>query len=169
MMAVVLLLVCSVATTLAYLVSSSKPVENTFTVGEVSIALTETTGRQYIMAPGIDIPKDPVVTVQANSEDCWLFVRVEKANAFDQYATYAVEDGWTALPGEEGIYYRPVSKTAVNLRFHLLRNDRIYIKDSVTEEQLAAITAPPTLTFTAYAIQNHSLATPQDAWAALHQ
>ena len=169
MMAVVLLLVCSVATTLAYLVSSSKPVINTFTVGDVGIALTETTGRQYIMAPGIDIPKDPVVTVQANSEDCWLFVKVEKKNAFDQYCTYTIADGWTALPGEEGIYYRPVSKTAVNLRFHLLRNDRIHIKDSVTEEQLAAITTPPTLTFTAYAIQNESFATPQDAWAALHQ
>lgn len=163
------ILTVSVGATLAYLVAASQPVINTFTVGDVGIALTETTGSQYIMAPGIDIPKDPVVTVQTGSEECWLFVKVEKENAFDQYCTYTIADGWTALTGEEGIYYRQVGKTSVNQQFHLLHNDRVWVKDTLTEEQLAAITTPPTLTFTAYAIQNESFASPQDAWDALHQ
>ena len=167
-LAVVLLLTFSVGTTLAYLMASPRAVKNTFTVGEVSIVLTETTGKKYVMAPGVDILKDPVVTVQAGSEDCWLFVKMEKAAAFDQYCTYEAESGWTALPDHEGVYYRQVSKSAANLRFHLLKNDRVRVKDSLTEEQLATIATPPTLTFTAYAIQKESLDDPSDAWAALH-
>ena len=56
--------------TVAWLTDTAGPVNNVFSVGNVKIGLTETT-TEFKMVPGIDIDKDPVVTVKANSEDAW--------------------------------------------------------------------------------------------------
>lgn len=85
--AMVLVAVVSVAMTLAFLSDQSEEVVNTFTVGNIQIRLEEhddgtaagnvVPGRENIkMLPGADIPKDPFVTVEANSEDCYVYVRV---------------------------------------------------------------------------------------------
>ena len=47
-----ILVVGSVAATLAYLTDKTSTVENTFTAGNISITLEETTGEQYKMVPG---------------------------------------------------------------------------------------------------------------------
>ena len=80
LLALVLAIGCAVGGTLAWLISETGPVVNTFTYGDINIGLTETTGRDYTITPGVDIKKDPKVTVEANSEACWLFVKVEKEN-----------------------------------------------------------------------------------------
>ena len=73
-MAVVLLLGCVTGGTLACLTSTTGAVTNTFTVGDINITLDETTS-DYKMIPGYTIAKDPKVTVAANSEKCYLFVK----------------------------------------------------------------------------------------------
>lgn len=166
--ATVLVVVVSVGVTVALLVASSKPVINTFTIGGVSITLTETT-TEYKMAPGVTVAKDPTVTVLANSERSWIFVKVEKENDFDTFCTYEVQDGWTALEGQAGVYYKLVETSTSDQRFPVLKNNCVHIKDTLTEEQLNAVTVNPTLVVTAYAIQDDGLETAAAAWRALNQ
>jgi hypothetical protein len=166
--ATVLVVVVSVGVTVALLVASSKPVINTFTIGGVSITLTETT-TEYKMAPGVTVAKDPTVTVLANSERSWLFVKVEKTNDFDTFCTYEIQDGWTALEGQAGVYYKLVETSTSDQRFPVLKNNCVHIKDTLTEEQLNAVTVNPTLVVTAYAIQDDGLETAAAAWRALNQ
>ena len=165
--ALALLLAVSVGVTVALLVASSKPVVNTFTVGGVDITLTETT-TEYKMTPGVTVAKDPTVTVLGNSENCWLFVKVEKENDFDTFCTYEIQDGWTALEGQAGVFYLMVEKSSANQSFPVLKNNSVLIKDTLTEEQLNGVTVNPTLTVTAYAAQIDGLATPAAAWQALN-
>lgn len=167
--ATVLVVVVSVGVTVALLVASSNPVINTFTVGGVDITLNETTGEQYIMTPGVAVAKDPVITVLANSERSWLFVKLEKKNDFDNYCTYELREGWSALPGQPGVFCRMVEKTSTDQVFEVLKDNCIFIKNTLTEEQLNAVTQLPTLTFTAYAVQSDGFATPEDAWRAVNQ
>ena len=78
-----LALVCVIGGTLAYLVASSNTVTNTFTYGEIALTLTETEGtesgdvREFgKVVPGATIKKDPTVTVTADSENCYVYVKV---------------------------------------------------------------------------------------------
>ncbi len=163
--AVVLVLCCAIGGTLAWLTDKTDPVVNTFTVGDINIELKETT-TNYKMVPGNTISKDPKVTVQANSEACWLFVKVEKSSNFDSFMTYDMADGWTALPGVTGVYYREVAATTAATDFSVLKDNSVLVKDSVTKADLNALTRDtfPTLTFTAYAVQKDNVATATDAW-----
>lgn len=167
--AVILLVTAGIGTTVALLIASTQPVVNTFTVGGVSVSLTETTGDTYKMAPGVTVDKDPTVTVHASSESCWLFVKVEKENNFDTFCTYQMEDDWIALVGQEGVYYQRVERVSSDKLFPVLKNNQIVIKDNLTEEQLNAVNQNPTLEFTAYAAQTDGLATAEEAWKALKQ
>ena len=166
--ATILLVSVGVGVTVALLVASSNTVVNTFTIGKVSIALEESTGEEYIMTPGVSLPKDPTVTVVAKSEDCWLFVRIEKENGFDAFCEYEIASGWSALDGYDGVYCRMVKNALSDQAFSVLNNDSIYVKDSVTEEQLSAVTENPKLNVTAYAVQNDSGLSAKDAWTALN-
>lgn len=159
-----LLLTVTVGVTLAMLVASSNPVRNTFTVGKVEITLTETTGTEYKLSPGVEYMKDPTVTVKANSEDCWLFVKVDKSTDFDKYCTYSIASDWTALDGYNGVYCQKVAISAVDRSFRVLKNNRVRVSEDLTEEQISTIKVKPTLTFTAYAIQSDNFSDPADAW-----
>ncbi len=169
MIATVSILLISIGATLAWLISSSLPVRNTFTVGKVQITLTETTGKQYPITPGVLHQKDPTVTVKAGSEACWLYVRIEKTENFDSFMTFTPADGWNAISGEEGIYYRPLDTTKTDQAIRILLNNQIRVKDTVTEEMLNALDSYPDLTFTAYAIQQEGIAGPVEGWETLKQ
>ncbi|MEI3142371.1 MAG: TasA family protein [Oscillospiraceae bacterium] len=95
-LALTLLVAGVVGGTLAWLTDQTAEVKNTFTVGDINIGLTETT-TDYKMVPGNTIAKDPTVTVKANSEACWLFVKVTESENLDTFITYAIAEGWTAL------------------------------------------------------------------------
>lgn len=166
--AVVLVLCCAIGGTLAWLTAQTNPVVNTFTVGDINIELTETT-TNYKMVPGNTIEKDPKVTVKANSEACWLFVKVEKSSNFDNFMTYEMADGWTALPGVAGVYYREVAATTTATELSVLKDNSVLVKDSVTKADLNALTRDtfPTLTFTAYAVQKDNVADAATAWGKL--
>lgn len=164
-LALTLLVVGVVGGTLAWLTDQTAEVKNTFTVGDINIGLTETT-TDYKMVPGNTIAKDPSVTVKANSEACWLFVKVTESTDLKDFITYAIAEGWTALPGVDGVYYREVPTSAADQTFSVLADDAVTVKSDVTRTMLeTAKTDAPTLTFKAYAIQRDHFATADAAWA----
>lgn len=167
--AVVLVLCCAIGGTLAWLTDKTGPVVNTFTVGDINIELAESENLDLKMVPGNTITKDPKVTVKANSEACWLFVKVEKSSNFDNFMTYEMADGWTALPGVAGVYYREVAATTTATELSVLKDNSVLVKDSVTKADLNALTRDtfPTLTFTAYAVQKDNVADAATAWGKL--
>lgn len=169
--AVVLVLCCAIGGTLAWLTDKTGPVVNTFTVGDINIELTETT-TNYKMVPGNTITKDPKVTVKANSEACWLFVKVEKSSNFDSFMTYEMANGWTQGDGTKipaNVFYREVAATTAATDFSVLKGDSVSVKDTVTKADLNALTQNtfPTLTFTAYAVQKDNVADAATAWGKL--
>ena len=164
-LALTLLVAGVVGGTLAWLTDQTAEVKNTFTVGDINIGLTETT-TDYKMVPGNTIAKDPTVTVKANSEACWLFVKVTESTDLKDFITYAIAQGWTALPGVDGVYYREVPASAADQTFSVLAGDAVTVKSDVTRTMLeTAKTDAPTLTFKAYAIQKDHFATADAAWA----
>lgn len=162
-LALTLLVAGVVGGTLAWLTDQTAEVKNTFTVGDINIGLTETT-TDYKMVPGNTIAKDPTLTVKANSEACWLFVKVTESANLDDFITYAIATGWTEL--EAGVYYREVPASAADQTFSVLAGDAVTVKSDVTRAMLeTAKTDAPTLTFKAYAIQKDHFATADAAWA----
>ncbi len=160
----------AVGGTLAWLVDRTDPVTNTFTYGDINITLSESAGLDLKMIPGNRITKDPKVTVRADSEACWLFVKIEQsANYSDYLENYVVADGWTALTGTAGVYYREVAATTTDVEFPVLMDNQVSVKTTVTKEMMQAIkdaaVSAPTLTFTAYAVQKDNFADPAMAWA----
>ena len=161
-----------VAGTLAWLTDKTEPVVNTFTTSNIDIDLTETEA-EYKMIPGWSIDKDPKVTVKVGSEACYLFVKLEKSTNFDQYMTYEMADGWTALDNVAGVYYRKVVRTAEDVAntFAVLKNNKVTVKGSVTKTMMNNLTEAtyPTLTVTAYASQLYKSSgvefTAAEAWA----
>ena len=149
---------CVVGGTLAWLTDTTNAVKNTFTTSNIDIDLTETTGgdqKEYKMVPGYTIEKDPTVTVEAGSEACYLFVKVEESENFDTYLSYEMAEGWTALDDVDNVYYREVAASEDNAHFSVLKEDEVQVKDTVTQDQMASLSDDnyPTLTFTAYASQ----------------
>ena len=65
----------AVGGTLAWLIDKTDPVVNTFTAGDINITLDEPnfdSTTAYKILPGDTILKDPTVTVEAGSEDCYV-------------------------------------------------------------------------------------------------
>ena len=162
--ACLMLVVGVVGGTVAWLTATTGSVVNTFTCGDINITLAETTGTSYKILPGNNIAKDPKVTVSANSENCILFVKVEKANwpTFKESdgttlkVRYDIADGWTALTGVSGVYYRTVTSSESNQDFAVLKDNTITVSGNLTKVEVNSMTTAPTLTITAYA---HQLAT----------
>lgn len=159
---------------IAYLMTKTDPVVNVFTYGDIDITLTEKTGDRYKMTPGKELDKDPVLTVLADSEDCWLFIKIEESavEKLGDYIEYTVDDTiWTALNGVSGVYYRAVDSSDENQEFGILVGDKVKVKDSVTKEMLEKLDDSnyPTLTFTGYAVQRDAdidaIDTAEEAWA----
>ena len=162
----VVFIVCAVAIsgTAAWL-AIRVSVTNTFTVGDISISLTETTGSEYKLIPGAKISKNPTVSVKAGSVNSWLFVKIEKDNNLDEYVSYALADGWIEL--SDGVYYRESTPSYEDVTYNILKDDAVFIKDSVTETMLLAIGSSgnlPRMSFKAYAIQRSSYENAADAW-----
>lgn len=176
----VLSCVCLIGTTFAWLTDKTGTVTNTFTVGNVDIDLTETTGSTYKMVPGAEINKDPKVTVVGGSEACWLFVKiVETNNTFNtdqKYVSYTKGSSWTLLSSTTdagvttSIYYikvdaNPSTGTVDAVNYPVLDGNKVTVNSAATATDLAAAeTNKPTLAFTAYAIQQSGFNTVEAAW-----
>lgn len=179
-----LILCCTIGGTIAYLFDKSDPVTNTFTYGDIEIQLNETdpenndkpddnTYSMDLNNADNGIAKDPTVRVAADSEKCWLFIKIKESSNFDDYLTYTVPiggDGWNLyekVSSSESIYYRVVPTSNIDQDFSVLENDRVYLKSGVTQDQLDKMKVDqyPTLTIFAYAVQCANIDTAEDAWA----
>ena len=169
--AVVLVLCCAIGGTLAWLTAKSEVVKNTFAPSGIDIKLEETTGKDYKMVPGYTITKDPKATVLAGSEECWLFVKIEKSANFDQYLTYTPATGWELVTGTDNVYARKVTTAEIGTAYSVLLNNQVTVKSDVTEAMMEGLNTAnyPTLTITAYASQLYKSAgvefTAAEAWA----
>ena len=174
LMCAVALVAGSVAGTFAWLTAKTDPITNTFTAGNINITLLDADFSELIrekdfkMVPGLEIFKNPTVTVQGGSEDCWLFVKVEKKNNFGTFFdALAIAEGWTALEDSGGVsvYFREVTSDEDDQSFEFLANKMIKAREDCTKAQYDAIGAnTPSLVFTAYAVQKTACATAELAW-----
>lgn len=170
LLAIAIVVVGVVAGTVAWLTDKTPSVTNTFTTSDINIELKETKNN-FQMIPGWNIEKDPKVTVKADSEACYLFVKLEKSTNFDTFMTYEMADGWEALPEAPGVYYREVAAATADTTFEVLKGNQVTVKGTVTKAQMNDLTADtyPTLTVTAYASQlyknNTQEFTAAEAWA----
>lgn len=157
-LSVILVISCVVGGTLAWLTAQTDAVVNTFTTSGIDITLVEKEGgenHEFKMIPGHTIAKDPKVTVEAGSEDCFLFVKLEESSNFKSFMTYEVADSWTQVPNVDGVYYREVTAINVDQAFDVLKDNQVSVSDTVTKEDMSNLTSNtyPTLTVTAYATQ----------------
>lgn len=158
----------TVGTTLAWLTAKTDPVKNTFTAGDIEITLTESDNLDLKMIPGNTIKKDPVVTVLVDSEECWLFIKIEENATVDTFLTYELADGWTELTGVPNVFYREVTakEAAAGISFSVLKDNQVKVNDTVTKAELSG--TMPELTFTAYAVQKANVADATTAWGILN-
>ena len=172
LLALVLAIGCAVGGTLAWLISKTEPVVNTFTYGNINIKLAETTGTDYKIIPGVNISKDPKVTVTAGSEACWLFVKVKEENwpTFTdadktKKVSYHIADGWAALDSQPGVYYRQVDADDKAQEFPVLKDNTVTVRDTLTKDEVDQLKGKnPTLTFKAYAVQKDGIKDADAAW-----
>lgn len=162
----------AVGGTAAWLAAKSDPIASTFTFGDINITLTETDHQEQIkIIPGVDIPKALKVTVQADSVDCWLFVKVEEYGTFVRdKVVYSIAEDWIKGDGSpipEDVYYREVNGATTDREFPVLKDNKITVSNELTKEEIQNITTQPTLTFTAYAVQKEGINTAAEAWATI--
>lgn len=180
-------MVGSIAGTVAWLTDTTDEVKNTFTVGDINIELKETvkpdgttvekvTDWSAQMIPGKTYSKNPVVTVKANSVECYLFVEVTKPTS--SYITYTLtleesNSGWTKGTGDDGngvptnVWFRTVSASTTDQSWNLIKDNKVTISENLTKENISS--SSETMTFTAYAVQksgtNDKDFTAAEAWA----
>ena len=177
-LAAVLILGGAIGGTMAWLIDGTEAVANVFTDSDINITLVEEAKSKpdaFKMIPGHTITKDPKVTVISGSEDCYLFVKIDKSENYSTYlADYTIVEGWTSLKGHEGVYYREVGTSDTDQTFSLLaagsygkegegdgvftwKENQVLVLPSVTKADMEKIknnpNDRPTLTFTAYAVQ----------------
>ena len=180
LLAVVLVLGGTIGGTMAWLIDDTEAVANVFTDSDVDIDFEETT-KNYQMIPGHTIDKDPTVTVNANSEKCYLFVKIDESADYGDYLTYAVKidenKEWRTFEDAnkntvKGVYYRIVEKSESKQTFSILgsgsydngtdgsfswSDNQVLVKPEVTKKMMNEIKgnaeSQPTLTFTTYAVQ----------------
>ena len=209
-MACTLTVGCAIGGTLAWLIDSTNSVTNTFTVGDINIDLKEhkydaengklsenetTCNNTYKFVPGDTLPKDPYVTVEKGSEDCYVFIKVEAANnqivngddtvnnildwTIDEKTDENSAGVWTKLNDVVDVYYTEVSSSTEDTTLNILKDQKVTVSSDVLKSMVSVINAQntkPTLTFTAYAIQKDNLTDQNsdnvvnaaDAWALIN-
>ena len=177
----VLLVAGSVAGTLAYLTATSE-VTNTFTVGNITIALDEAKvdeygaevtpasrvkdENSYKLVPGRTYKKDPTIHVTKGSEACYLFVRIENNIAdvvtTDSVAAQLTANGWTLLA--DNVYYHGVVDASTALTDVDVAVFESFTVDAEAESEDIADCNGKTIVVTAYAVQSHGFDNATAAW-----
>ena len=184
---VCLLATAIIGTTLAYF-TDEKAVTNTFTTGDVTIKLDETDvdtdgvatgegrkeeGNAYHLLPGKTYTKDPIVTVNAGSEECYVFVRVNntlsgiESNAVD-YVSIADQmdtNGWSVLnPTDPTLFVYQTTVTASDGAVELP-----VFQSFTIDADLETVAEPGPIEIIAYAVQAEGFnGSAQAAWDATY-
>lgn len=192
----VMLVAVSVGATLAYL-TDEHSVTNTFTVGKVGISLDEVetdeygvanedelripregsdkTGNTYKLVPGHTYVKDPIIHVDNDSENSWVFVKIE--NELAAIETAAAEEngtknsihaqlvaaGWSVIDETNNIYaYKDI--VAKETDVDTFKNFTID-GDKLGNDNMSTYVGK-NIKVTAYAVQADTFSTAADAWNA---
>lgn len=180
--ALILSVCCTLSVSLAWLVSISDTVTNTFTVGNIKITLdeakvdeygeavvgaTRVTENVYKLIPGHKYTKDPIVHVEEGSEPCYVFVKVEDGISAIQAATTVAAqieaNGWNALAGVTGVYY----KDGVNAKNGAV-DLKVFESFTIANDAVVSNYEDAEITVTAYAIQADGFKNASDAWTAVN-
>lgn len=199
-LALLMVVTASIAGTIAWLSATTENVTNTFTVGDINIDLKEhklavdgqnlemgnevIENKDYKIVPGDTQPKDPFVTIEAGSEDCWVFIQIKEVNNSEpHYIDWAIAEGWTEVIGDPDV----PAGTRVFHRSYIGANEAVYpvldgntitYNDQLTKTQLDAIDGEggddaanaaevalrPQLIFKAFAVQKEAGQFASDAW-----
>ena len=200
---VCLLAIAVVGGTLAYFTDTDNVATNTFTVGDVKIKLDETdvnlygvkdgntrvATNEYKLIPGHTYVKDPMVTVEGDSEEAYvrMFVTIKdmkdlKAALGDDFLPQYFVEGWDSskwisteviTPSDNGDtltyefrYYKTVSTVdGGNLELEPLFT-RFKLPGTVTNDQVAKLEELE-IVVTAQAIQADGFAGPDAAFGEL--
>lgn len=193
--ALVLVVALAVGATWAYLTATAGPVENTFVVGKIldnkdNFTLNEhpiknpgaTNGVYHLdmsaapvtevtygaVMPGVDLPKDPTVTIKANAlkADAYLFVVVDNQMASE--LTYNPDSAWkslgTSADGKKTLLTLDANGGKLtagnegNLTWKVLDKDTVKVANKIDSTELG------TLTFNAYLVQAGDFASAAVAW-----
>ena len=174
----VLLVAASILGTMAYLTDNAK-VENSFTLGKVEITLTEAkvnekgkadnsvprvVANSYKLVPGLTYDKDPTIYVKENSEDSYLFVKVEDEIKALENEGNTVEDQmvdsnkWKNVEGTSNVYVYtnggddPCSVTASVGKDGIKVFEHFTVRNTATKQDLIA-NKDNKIIITAYAVQ----------------
>ena len=153
-LAIVLICAAAVVGTIAYLNSTTDTATNTFTIGDVKITLDEAkvdeygvpvtpekrvTANEYKLIPGHTYTKDPTIHVDKDSENCYVFVKVENdLENIESGTTIAAQikaKGWTELTSNKGVYYKENVEAGEN-GVDLVIFDNFTIKSDATHDTL---------------------------------
>lgn len=171
--AVTLVVGVAIGGTVAYIVNKSNTITNTFTVGDVKLELTETdspsgsTGSHiYEMTPKAKITKDAKITIKQGSVAHWLFVKIDSSDSLSNFIEYKVSNGWEQLDSNSGVYYQKrEAQTTGDVSLSVFQDDQVETKN-FTRDQIDAINnVNPTMTITAYAIQQDGFDNAIGAWS----
>lgn len=171
-LAALLLVTLTIGGTMAWLTAKSSEVVNNFTSAELGIELKETESNwSKQLIPGKTYEKDPNVTVVADSDvSAWIFVEILEGNnsaaAGGKKVDYNVDtEHWVKVnvtpkhPGAE-VYLYKTNAVAAGSTVYVLTGGKeetpgqVTVSGNVTE---ADMTALPSLTFYAYAVQSDNL------------
>lgn len=175
----------SVFGTYMYLTSQAN-VTNTFTVGNVNITMDETdiddstpiaerdTANTYHICPGQSYTKDPIVHVEAGSEDSWVFVTVkneiapieENDNPSYKSITAQIEERWKKIGEKDDTILYKYSAGKVGHSdsvTDLTVFTGFTIDDEITGKVLAGYNNK-TVIVNAYAVQAEGFTTAEEAW-----
>jgi len=193
---VALLATAVVGATLAYF-TDTKAVENTFTVGDIDIKLDETVvedgdatnertelGNEYHLFPGQTYVKDPTVTVEEGSEECYvrMIVTISNQKALDEVFApgiklYEILTGYDASEwvlqketedGDNRIY-EFWYKDAVDARAGAVELPALFkaikIPENLDNAAMKKAFDGLKIDIEAHAMQKEGFATAADAWA----
>lgn len=184
---VLMLLIGSViGGTVAFLMTKTDPVTNTFVAGNIGAltlkesdtAVKTTDGKNtYVIIPGKNITKDPKVSyTPADANDLgevYIFVAVTGGSwNYDEQTqkfiadglSWSVAEGWTHLSGN--VFYMTTSAAVDDKAF--IAGNTISVATTITKGAAmnAAAAAADGLTFTAYAIQKEGFTADTEPAAA---
>ena len=202
-MCAVLLVAASVFETIAYL-TDTEAVTNTFTVGSVGLSIDEadvkpdgtldTNDRvpenEYHLLPGHTYIKDPTIYIDADSENCYLFVKVE--NGIEDIETTAKGKtivaqmearGWVVVDGATDIYVLAKGEGEPNFKYTVSKGAEVEVFAEFTIDGDKVVNVPKgetvpkgkldltayaeaTVKVTAYAVQADGFDNSLAAWAA---
>lgn len=155
-LALALVATCAIGGTVAYLIDT-KTATNTFTIGNIDIELKNSeiaaSGTKFV--PGQPITANTQVSVKAGSEACYLFIKVTEENntvSDVKIIDYTLKtDGWTAVNGVTGYYYREVTKPESASSFDVF--SQVTVNANLTKGNVDSITTNPSIVIKAAAIQ----------------